>query len=193
MLEHHYEIIPGWFDFQDLYSRAVQRAPEDAQFLEIGSFMGKSLCYLATEIVNSGKHIELISVDAMSIVNVFPGVDPVNMAASKHNGRALRDVLEAHLGLSLDAGLSWSHLSMTSVEASDLFDNASLDFVFVDGAHDYDSVSLDLWKWWPKVKRGGWMAGHDFTHMFPGVMKSVQEFFPGKWQQSKSSWFVDKG
>jgi len=39
----------------------------------------------------------------------------------------------------------------------------SLDYVYVDARHDYKGVSLDLNDWWPKVRPGGILAGHDFV------------------------------
>lgn len=43
-----------------------------------------------------------------------------------------------------------------------LFQDNSLDYVYIDGNHDYDHVKQDLELWWPKLKPGGLMAGHDY-------------------------------
>ncbi|CAK8986749.1 unnamed protein product [Durusdinium trenchii] len=70
-----------------------------------------------------------------------------------------------------------------SVAASKRVLTGSLDLVFIDGAHDYDSVSQDLKAWWPKIRPGGVMAGHDFSMSFPGLMRAVLEFvsmLPGR-------------
>jgi len=50
----------------------------------------------------------------------------------------------------------------TSKEASLHVPDESLDFVYVDARHDYCSVKEDLELWWPKVRAGGFIAGHDF-------------------------------
>lgn len=42
------------------------------------------------------------------------------------------------------------------------FVDGSLDFVYIDATHQYDSVVTDLAAWWPKVKSGGILGGHDF-------------------------------
>ena len=39
----------------------------------------------------------------------------------------------------------------------------SLDFVYVDARHDYESVLEDMRDWWTKLRPGGILAGHDFT------------------------------
>jgi hypothetical protein len=43
-----------------------------------------------------------------------------------------------------------------------LVDNNSIDFVYIDGDHRYVSVWNDLTLWYPKVRPGGILAGHDF-------------------------------
>lgn len=52
-------------------------------------------------------------------------------------------------------------LRQTSADASKLFTPESIDFVYLDGCHRYESVYEDLRLWWPKVKPGGLLAGHD--------------------------------
>ena len=47
-------------------------------------------------------------------------------------------------------------------------------FVFIDGAHDYDSVRADLEAWWPRVAPGGILAGHDWTDGADGPAGDVQ-------------------
>lgn len=37
------------------------------------------------------------------------------------------------------------------------------DFVYVDARHDFKGVAADLEAWWPKVRCGGIMAGHDYV------------------------------
>jgi hypothetical protein len=39
--------------------------------------------------------------------------------------------------------------------------NETVELVFIDGAHDYQSVSDDFAAWYPKVIDGGVMAFHD--------------------------------
>lgn len=57
-------------------------------------------------------------------------------------------------------------LRLTSFDAAhDLswFASESLDFVFIDARHSYEGVKEDLNLWYPKLKTGGIMAGHDFV------------------------------
>lgn len=49
----------------------------------------------------------------------------------------------------------------TSDAMSDL--PTQLDFIYVDARHDYCGVSEDIENYWPKVREGGIMAGHDYV------------------------------
>lgn len=42
-------------------------------------------------------------------------------------------------------------------------DDGYLDYVYVDARHDRKGVLVDLEAWWPKIRAGGILAGHDFT------------------------------
>lgn len=53
-------------------------------------------------------------------------------------------------------------LVMTSEQASNLFADNSLDFVYIDGNHQYKYVKQDLELWYPKVKKGGYLMGDDY-------------------------------
>lgn len=58
------------------------------------------------------------------------------------------------------------------------------DCVYLDAAHDYDSVVADIAAWWPLVKPGGILSGHDYLfgtveQGYPanfGVKPAVDEF-----------------
>jgi hypothetical protein len=58
-----------------------------------------------------------------------------------------------------------------------LFPDNYLDWIYIDGAHDYDYVRYDLENSIHKVKPGGYIMGHDYTNqMFPGLVYAVDEF-----------------
>lgn len=49
--------------------------------------------------------------------------------------------------------------------ASTMFADESLDFVYIDANHAYDFVVQDIKLWYPKVKKGGYLCGHDYIDM----------------------------
>jgi hypothetical protein len=68
-------------------------------------------------------------------------------------------------------------LRMLSTEASRIFREAAIDFCFIDGAHDYQSVKGDIAAWYPKVRGGGLIAGDDYGAEWPGVDLAVNQYF----------------
>ncbi|NBX26131.1 MAG: class I SAM-dependent methyltransferase, partial [Planctomycetes bacterium] len=71
----------------------------------------------------------------------------------------------------------FSALRLPSLEAAATFADGSLDAVFIDAAHEFAAVAADLEAWYPKVKRGGWFCGHDYSIAWPGVVRAVDRFF----------------
>lgn len=92
---------------------------------------------------------------------------------------------------------------MTGTEAAARIPAGSLDFVYLDARHDYASVRSDVAEWFPKVKAGGLLAGHDyvdgeFDQGSFGVKRAVDEFFDHRAERVRTtladppwvSWFV---
>ena len=51
-----------------------------------------------------------------------------------------------------------------------------IDFVYLDGNHEYEAVKADLAAWWPKLSPFAILAGHDYDPRHPGVIRAVDEF-----------------
>ena len=97
-----------------------------------------------------------------------------------------------------------SYIKEFSHYAFSKFEDNSIDFIYIDGNHNYNSVKRDLEIWYPKLKRNGIIAGDDYTindieivfgYEF-GVKKAVDEFCI-KHHKNLSidiygSWFYDK-
>ena len=159
---HFYQGIPGWFDFENVYRTQVEHGRDGDYFVEIGAWMGKSTAFLAVEILNSGKDIRL------DVVDTWRG-SPEEMHESGQENemhRLLRDDPElawrAFTANTKDVSPPVHAIRMPSVEAAKQYQDRSLDFVFIDGDHAYASVMADILAWYPKVKRGGLLGGHDY-------------------------------
>lgn len=61
----------------------------------------------------------------------------------------------------------------TSLVAAEMIPNGSLDFVFIDGAHDFNNVMLDVILWTPKVRKGGIVSGHDYYVSPKGTVQVI--------------------
>jgi predicted O-methyltransferase YrrM len=76
-----------------------------------------------------------------------------------------------------------------SAQSAAQFPDNSLDFVFIDASHDYDSVKRDIKAWLPKVRKpNGIIAGHDYCEVWPGVIKAVHEEFGLDLEIVQSDW-----
>jgi len=176
-MKHIYHKISGWFNFQDIYSEMV-RVHDKGHFVEIGTFFGKSASYMATEIMNSKKPI------------VFDTIDTFKGSPSELNGKH-----QVFLNTDVEkiARNNLKHLPVNvikgdSLEVSNTYKDKSLDFVFIDGAHLYMDVFFDIKHWKPKVKKGGWIGGHDYDN--PNVRKAVDEVFKKECGTSYNSWLI---
>lgn len=70
-----------------------------------------------------------------------------------------------------------------SMQASEDFPDGHFDYIYIDAEHDKLSVLKDLMAWFPKLKRGGIISGHDCT--VEGVKAAVNEFL------QKTEFFMD--
>jgi SAM-dependent methyltransferase len=62
-----------------------------------------------------------------------------------------------------------------SMEAVKEFEDNSLDFVYIDGNHQYQFVYEDIREWSKKVRPGGIVSGHDYNDRFE-VKKAVNDW-----------------
>lgn len=179
--------IQGWCDFEDGYREAVSHFGDGAVFVEVGCFLGRSLCYLGREVKNAGKAIRVVGVELGTGSGLEGGRDHHGDAV-RRGGGTLAGELHANV---LACGLAdtVSVLVSPSALAASLFADRSLDFVFLDAAHDYDSVKADIAAWLPKVRPGGWLAGDDFAPgVWDGVVRAVNELLPAAKPWSWDSW-----
>lgn len=169
-MEHYYKSVPGWAAFADLYVRMVREAPSDrtSRFVEVGSWLGRSAALMGVEILNSGKPIELHCVDPwedggpdLRDTPYFKSLDRSPYELFVENTLPVASVIHPH--------------RTTSVLAADLFADRSVDFIMIDGDHNYEPVKADIESWLPKMREGSIMSGDDA--LWPGVQRAVAEAF----------------
>lgn len=165
-----YSDIDGWFDFEGIYKRMVGKAPAKAHFVELGSWLGKSSAFMACEIRKSKKSIQFDCVDIWQSVPEEPFYHP--------RIEEIGDVYHAFLDNMKKVGVLdiVKPIKLDSVKASSLYGSKSLNFVFVDANHTYEFVKKDIELWISKIKKGGYMGGHDYNSC-EGVKRAVDEIF----------------
>lgn len=63
---------------------------------------------------------------------------------------------------------------MPSVKAAETLKSIGFDFVYIDGNHSHPCIDEDVQAWYPLIKLGGVLAGHDYS--IPDVCQAVDEF-----------------
>ena len=160
--------VEGWCDYRDLYSHIVKALPENTQIVEIGSWQGQSAIHLCQRLQDIEKTASVHCVDT------FKGEQnqPTHVKIVARHGGSIRHVFEDNIKAAKVDGMITIHEGDSAESAAD-FEDGTLDFVFIDAAHNYDSVIKDVAAWWPKLKPTGIFAGHDYP--WHEVKKAVDE------------------
>lgn len=169
-MKHIHENIQGWFTFPNFYTQLVKQAKDGYHFVEVGAWKGKSAAFMAVEIINSNKSIKFDCVDTWDgseehLDKSSPFYEPLleqKDGLYNHfldNIKTVKDTINP--------------IRKPSCEACLMYEDASLNCVFIDAAHDYENVCKDIKMWLPKVKVGGLLAGHDFAH--PPIKEALKD------------------
>jgi len=147
------------FDFSGYYDRIAQQMPDDCRVVECGVADGASALYLAKELNRLGRKFTLYMVDNLDYGKY------IQLCTIYEN------VIKSGLGESIKV------LPHDSRIAAELFNDGFLDFVYIDSSHEYEETLGSIKAWWPKLKDGGVLAGHDFQ-LYPTVKQAVEELLP---------------
>jgi hypothetical protein len=78
-----------------------------------------------------------------------------------------------------------------STQTAQQFEDGSLDFVYIDGNHDFQNCTNDICNWTPKVRIGGIISGHDYSRQplkYGMQVKQVVEAYTAAY--GITPWFV---
>lgn len=167
--EHFYQNVEGWFYPNDtMFYKQIINQFDSGKFVEVGSYKGRSSCFMAVEIARSGKDIRFDCIDT------WEGSEEHQAGAYAEDSDVVNGTLYETFLKNIEPVKSYiKPIRMDSVSASKLYKDGSLEFVFIDAAHDYDNVKADINAWLPKIRKGGILGGHD--HQIDGVRKAVEE------------------
>ena len=132
-----------------------------AKMLEVGSYLGESSRIFA----QSGRFSEINCLDLW-----VGNYDPSDYASRNMNG------VEQHF---LKFQLEFPDLikihKNDSSEIPMLFDDGYFDLIYIDGNHTKEAVKSDILSCIPKIKKGGYIAGHDYGDNNFSVTEVVDE------------------
>ncbi len=128
------------------------------QFVEVGSYLGASACFVAAGLQRAGGG------------GLLTCVDTWRNDAMSEGPRDTWKEFQANVG-------PWAGfiraVRATSAEAAAAF-VGPVDFLFVDADHAYEAVRADIEAWFPRLSPGATVAFHDVLY-FPGVRRAVDE------------------
>ena len=161
--------IEGWMSDEELaflYSQATQMR----QVVEIGSWLGRS-----SHALLSGCQGEVYCIDHF-------------IGSPEDETKDLAKTRNVHGEFFNNVGMfpNLTMMKMKSVDAVKFFPDGSIDMVFLDGGHDYESIRTDITIWAVKCRR--LLCGHDIH--FPGVKQAVDEKFRSYERPAGNIWSV---
>ncbi len=174
------ERIDGWLtraEARVLYWLARNAA---GPIVEIGSYRGRSTAALALGSKAGGER---------DVYAVDPFIGPQSGTRPTHSGKlsgecsCSPELLRANLDLAGVNGLVRIVPRKSENALADV--PASIDLLFVDGAHDYESVCRDLDNYLPRVERGGFVVLHDVAETDMGVVRAARSRLlshPNEWR-----------
>lgn len=133
---------------------------EDVVMAEIGSYAGDSAEIFAS-------YFKLV----YCIDPWMNGYDSTDAASYQFP----MEQVEKQFDLALANYRNVKKIKMKSEHAVKIFKDGDLDFVYIDALHTYEGVKRDIELWLPKIKKDGWIGGHDHQGKFAGVIKAVDE------------------
>ena len=174
--------IEGWMSHDELDWLRAQAAARE-RVVEIGTWHGRSTKALAGAckgVVYTVDHFQGSPGDASFVLAE---------EAARGAGNDARAAFHENLKEELASGRV-RLLEMDSVKAAGRFNHPggyrAPDMVFLDGAHDTESVRRDIKAWKPLLARGGLLCGHDANDS--RVVEALDELLPGWRHEAGSIW-----
>lgn len=135
--------------------------PDDAVVLEIGGYLGRSTCCLAFGCVGTKRHVFTIDIFDTTVDSE---IARLHIGSEKFyevwRGNIKRNELLEYvtplIGLSKDVAKTWMK---------------PINFLFIDGSHEYGEVLADFNNFYPHVVPGGLVGLHDVEEGHPDVVK----------------------
>lgn len=157
--------IDGWFNYSNTFDFLISKVSISGIFVECGAWLGKSSSYLCDKCDPT---------TSIFIVDNWKGsVNELNSTQKLATQKDIYSIFMDNMG-----NRKFTPIVSDGSKAAEKFLDNSCDIVFIDMDHTYEAVKKDIKSWLPKVKLGGYIAGHDYTSDWIGVVNAVNETFP---------------
>lgn len=153
----HYISAPGLVE-------PISKLPDPVKGIEIGVAAGENICYMLDNCPNI-RHITAI--DPWTPYTDCNGTGTAEIVKESHavtidNFQDYASRVTIYRCTSDEYIKGWGH------------EHEAYDYVFIDGNHDYEYVKRDIENFYPLIRKGGFICGHDIG--LASVQKALNEF-----------------
>ncbi len=157
----------GWYGHHAVFRKLIRKSRAKVA-IEVGSWLGASTRDIAKLLPGNG---------VVYAVDTWKG-SVEHQPGEPYTHPAIHYLFQQFLSNVIHEGLQGKIIPVraASIEAAERLAqlNIKADFIYMDAAHDYNSVYQDLRAWYPFLREGGIFCGDDYT--WPGVAQAVQQF-----------------
>ncbi len=147
--------------------RLCKILPDNAKILEIGSFNGSSAMVMGHAIKDRG--IRIFCIDPWH--DYLSQGDFVDIARERIADGNI--IMQQFVKNTSFMGTQLKMLRGFSYDFAEMLAGQNFDLIFIDGAHDYESVRHDIMMGLAALRPGGLLTGHDFHDQGHGVRQAV--------------------
>jgi len=161
-------VIMHFRDEMEWIKGQVDQMPSGGTFVEVGVALGGLTVLLWSHVyAKDGQYVVVDHFEGTPSDGESEGRTHLAIGRVGAKGRFLVNMVRARISSNIRM------VEADSVHAARVFDDGTLDIVYLDAGHTYDEVRADIQAWWPKVKPGEWLMGHDYHDHGNGVQQAV--------------------
>lgn len=181
-MQHDFESIPGWANLRmqgELIKILISRlgVASKLTIAEVGVYMGRGTSLWNVELLNA------------NVDYAYYAIDHFNGSSEHIKSDTIPDYERA-----LEYIKPYSKVKVLraeSIEASKTFTDGFFDIVYIDASHEYEYVKQDILAWLPKVRKGGYLCGDDYSPVWKGVIQAVNEVLMNVEIIGETQWLVE--
>lgn len=156
----------SFFNFQKWYDYIYNHLQDGNEFVEIGTWTGASTLYFGELIKQGNKKITFTTIDTFKGSAEHQNHPLIQSDELLNTFLRNREPLKDHINVIVgDSKVVYKK-----------FADGSLNALFLDGDHSHEGFRKDIEYWYPKVKKGGLVSGHDYMWGGKGVKPIIDAF-----------------
>jgi hypothetical protein len=177
-VDQHRSMVLNGASSMDRYIELVKTLPDRSLIVEMGSYVGGSIVTLAAALLARGHTLWSAESFTGNLDNTVDGFPLPTLKKYVQNTKSNLPFLNINIA------------QLPGHFAASMFEDESIDFMFIDGDHSTEAVLRDIEMWLPKVKKGGILAGDDIG--WASVKQAVEQKFGSDYVEKQSVWHTIK-